>query len=437
MKTSTMQKSILGQVLKNRPESSDFDNLFYQLGEPTTIQAFGRSVRACLKRGWLEQIHHDAPPQGDGAVTRELRVTPQGEQAYAQWNLSPMGENREEWKHVRGPFIGSSDVAAVFGISEWAGPWDVWDRIVLGKWDDREPGGDMRRGNKQEQNALERFEEVYGIPFEPMGMVHHPDHYELVSDVDGVIRSPVAWPDALKSNPLWEPLIAASEGGADIAFEVKCPRSALYMKARDEGMALAYTVQMQHHLAVTGFGGGIFALYDAQFDDIHVFPVMPHPKFQDQIEFLLPKWYEAYVRGHKRPDRPLPAPGTWPPRPKGEGEPISGEEANAAAELAKVRYWDMEESKSAYEEASKALLAAVADQKSPILFSDGIKVVRSSSASRRQFDRKKLVATILDAQERGDDEALRSINPDADEFFYMTEPKDKEEVKVFGRPEHE
>lgn len=437
MKTSSMQKAILGQILKNRPEPSDFDTVFQQLGEPTTVQAFGRSVEACYRRGWIKQIRHDSPPQGDGEVTRELLVTPEGELAYAQWNLSPMGENREEWKHVRGPFIGSSDVAAVFGLSEWAGPWDVWDRIVLGQWDDRTPGGDMRRGTKQEPTAMQRFEEVYGIPLTPLDMVHHPDHYELVSDVDAVIYPPVEWPEELKANPLWEPLIAVAENGSPIAVEVKSPRSSNYMKMKDEGLALPYVIQMQHHLAVTGFEAGIFAIYDAQFDDVYPFPVIPHPEFQKQIITLLPQWYETHVRGHKRPDRPLPQPGKWPPRPKGEGDPVQGEEANELAELAKLKYWDLQEAQKAYDETQAILLEAVKEQEGSILFSDGIKIVRSSSPSRRQFDRSKLVAAILDAQERGDIERLKSIDPNSDEFFYMTPPKDKEEVKVFGRPEQE
>lgn len=439
MKTSDLQKAIIGAILRNRPDPSDFDSVYQQLNEPTTIQAFGRSVGACLRRGWLKEKYWTSPPQGDGAPTRELIVTPSGELAYAGGDLSPQ-VNRAEWKDVRAPFIGSSDVGPILGISDYRGPWDVWDRIVLGKWDDddREAGGDIRRGNRQEQNALDRFEEVYGIEYVPQDMMHHPEHYELVTDVDGMIPPEnIEWPEEILSNPLWEPIIEAAARGESGALEVKCPRTSIFYDCKETGLRLDYVVQMQHHLAVGNHGWGIFVLYDAQYDDVHAFPVMPHPKFIDQILTMLPRWYQQYVVGNTRPVHPEPAPAEWPERPKGTGTVVEDPELREQFELTKIRYWEMTDAQQQYADQEKALLDALKDREEQLLISDGVKVTRYSTSPRRQFDRKALRAAIVKAQQEGDEERLFSIDPDSDEFYYLTDAKTKEEVKVFATPEQE
>lgn len=436
MNTTELQKAILGRIMENRPEPSDFHTLYYELGEPGNWAAFGRSVSSCLKHGWLEQVIHPSPPHGDGQVTRELRVTADGEKAFASGDLSPQS-NRDEWKVVRGPFIGSSDLAAVLGMDAYRGPWDVWDRIVLGKWDDQTPGGDIRRGVKNEANALERFGEVYGVEWMPEGMIHHPDHHILVSDVDGVILGEQEWPESVTHNPLWEVVLEMNARGLRGALEVKCPRVSLFYQYKEEGMPLGYAIQMQHHLCVTGLEWGVFVMYTAEYDDVHAFPVVKHPAFQQQITQVVPGWYEEYVVGRKRPDRPEPAPPEWPPQPKGEGVVVEDAELREMFELVKLRRFEMDDAVEQYAETEKALLAKLKGNEEQLLISDGVKVTRYSTTPRRQFDRKKLRAKIATLQEAGDTEALLALDPDSDEFYYLTDAKTKEDVKVFARPEQE
>ncbi len=223
MRTSELQEQILTQLLKSRPEVwVSFMKCYLDLGEPTTVQAFGRSVQACFRREWITERTMD-----DGL--REIAITPEGEVAFAGGVLDPQVD-RDRWKIVREPYIGSSDVAAILGIHEYGkGPWDVWDRIVTGQWHEpRQVGADIRRGNRQESNAMDRFYEVTGLETRAASMLHHPGSHFLVSDMDEVILPTKNWPEHLRSNPLWERVIQISEDGGELAHEVKCPRTSIF-----------------------------------------------------------------------------------------------------------------------------------------------------------------------------------------------------------------
>lgn len=76
---SVLALKILAAAVANGPDHpSDFHGLYQQLGEPTTLPAFGRCFASLVNRGWAREVRHEAPPQGDGTVTRELIVTDAG-----------------------------------------------------------------------------------------------------------------------------------------------------------------------------------------------------------------------------------------------------------------------------------------------------------------------------------------------------------------------
>ncbi len=443
MNTTELQKAILGRIMANRPDPSDFHTLYFELGEPTNWASFGRSVWSCIQHGWVEQIIHPAAP-GEDQVTRELRVTAIGEKAFAAGDLSPQ-TNRDEWKIVRAPFIGSSDLAAVLGQDEYKGPWDVWDRIVLGKWDDDTPGGDIRRGVKNEANALERFSEVFEVEWVSEGMIHHPVHNIMVSDVDGVILGEQEWPEHVKGNPLWETVLEMNARGLRGALEVKTPRVSNFYTFKDEGMRLGHAIQMQHHLYVTGLEWGVFVIYTPEYDDVHAFPVVRHEQFQRQIEQIVPRWYEKHVLGRQRPTRPEPPPKVWPPKPKGEALVVEDPELREMFEFVKLRHFELQDAQEQYQQTEAALFDALKEadagydkeDRPQLLVCDGVKVMRYSTTPRRQFDAKKLKAKIALLQQEGKVEDLLALDPDSDEFYYLTEAKTKQEVNVFARPEQE
>jgi hypothetical protein len=424
---SELQEKILTHVVRSR-EVSTFTKTYDALDLQTTIQAFGRSVAACIRRGWLNDRYRD-----DG--TRELLVTPEGELAFGGGVLSP-SVNREQWKAVRGPYIGSSDVAAIFGIHEYGtGAWDVWDRIVLGQWNEpAQVGADIRRGNRQEPNALDRFHEVYGLEVRSASMVHHPTYHYLVSDVDGVIAARQEWPDSLEGNPLWSHVIELSREGAEIALEVKVPRTAIFYECRDTGLRTEYAVQMQHHLLCGEFQAGIFALYDPQYDDIQAFPVTRHEDFLAHLEDGLPRWYEQHVLTRVRPTRPAPGPAKWPTKVGGQAIEITVAALREMVEFVKLRHFELIEATANYEQTEKGLIEALPKEGQRFV-GDGVKVERTSSGLRRLFDRKAFVAALKLAQADRNVDALLALDPNDDLYWYQTGGTEKVEVTVFASPE--
>lgn len=57
--------------------------------------------------------------------------------------------------HDRTKYVGSSDVAAILGLSRWRGPLDVWLRLVEGHVDDKRDNPAMERGRRFERAVVE------------------------------------------------------------------------------------------------------------------------------------------------------------------------------------------------------------------------------------------------------------------------------------------
>lgn len=345
--------------------------------------------------------------------------------------VSPQ-RNREEWKTVRGPCVGSSDLPALLGHDEYQGPWQVWDRIVLGVWDDLD-NADIRRGNRQEQNALMRFYEEFNLDVRAEGMIHHPDDPRIVSDLDGLVLRPERWPEPIRENPLWDHV--RENCGGHGALEAKCPRTAKYFQYRDEGMLKAHAIQMQHHLEVAGLEWGVLTFYNPEYDQSIAFPVVREPRIGEWIREQIPAWYRRYVDTRERPMRPLPPPPVWPAAPPGVALVREDPEWMDAATLVRLRYYELEEAKEAYEDTEKALLSMLGDSEEEChVVGGGVVVKRYQTKGRRIWDASRFRAKLKLAQIDGDSDALATLDPGDDEFYYLSEPKKKidVELKVVG-----
>lgn len=345
--------------------------------------------------------------------------------------VSPQAD-RDAWKRVRRPLIGSSDLAALLGRDPYKGPWEVWDRIVLGQWgDDGEPHGDIRRGNRQEQNALTRFTEEFGLKTDPVGMIRHRSVDVVVSDLDAVALRPVTWPEAIAENPLWDYVREQCDGPG--ALEAKVPRTHLFFRYRDEGMLVGHAIQMQHHLEVADLEWGILTFYNPEYDTCIAFPVVREQKIGAWIREQIPAWYRKHVDGRERPMRPMPEPPVWPHRPKGEATVRTDPEWREAAHLLSLRHYELEEAKEAYEDTEEMLVGLLRDgDEDNHVCGDGVVVKRTQSVSQRRFDAKAFVAAVALAQQEEDADALLALDPEDDRFYYQTTPRKKIKVKVVG-----
>lgn len=338
--------------------------------------------------------------------------------------------DREAWKPVRGPRIGSSDVLAIFGRDEYRGPWDVWDRIVLGDWDGSD-SGDARRGRRQERPALEKFTEETGLEVEPLPMVHHPDHELLVSDLDGVIHAPddpEGWPDIIMANPLWDAIRAIGGVGA---AEVKVPRTPKYFGIRDVGLGGYEVAQMQHHLDVTGLRWGVFIVFNPEYDDLQLIPVLRDDEWCAVARGTLLGWHRDHVVTRDRPTRPIPEPSRWPKKVPGLATEIHDEDLLERADLLTLRHYELVDAQEQYADTERAFVKLLPKEGAHLKIG-GVVVHRRSTSSQRRKDNGAVRAEILLLQREGDVDGLLALDPDDDRFHYQTKPSDKTDIKVVG-----
>lgn len=345
----------------------------------------------------------------------------------------PVGptRDRDAWKAERVWRIGSSDAARILGKDEYDGPWTTWDRIVLGEWDDDdEPGADIRRGNRQEPAARERFREVTGLEVIDLGMIHRPDDPRIVTDLDGLIIQPEQWPQQIVESTLWS-VMTGFEG--DGWLELKVPRVGRFYEYKETGLPLRYTIQGQHHGMVSGLSWGVFAFYTPEYDDIVAFPVTTDPTFTKRLLELEQEWYARYVDRRVRPTRPEPDPGRWPAKIVGEASMRDDPEWVERATLLGLRHFELQEAQEAYDQTA-AQIVELLEEGDTHVSGTGVTVKRWSTKSQRRFDAKAFRAAVLAAQREGDVDALMSIDPNDDAFYFQTNTSDRTEVKVRRNP---
>lgn len=357
--------------------------------------------------------------------------------------------DRAEWKRLRGPRLGSTDAPAIFDKSSFSTAGLVWDRIVLGEWapEPDELPGDLRRGNRQEANALERFQEVTGLFAEPLPMIEHPEEPRIVTDVDALVHNPTAtgdpWPAAILDHPLWA---AVAECEGDGVLEIKCPRIAKFYQYKELGLPEEYVVQAQHHMMVTGKTWGFFAFYTPEYDEVIAFPIVRDEGFSAFLFKAECSWLAAYVDKRRRPTKKAPPPPVWPTRVPGEATIRDDEEWLEIAERLTYRHYDLVEAQEGYEQTEAELLAllpaidAEAEENGTgpelHLAGGGVTVKRRSTAQQNRidwsaFDSARKLALM------SDDPAAELLKLDPEDFRALTKSSIKVDVKVFGPNPHE
>jgi putative phage-type endonuclease len=139
------------------------------------------------------------------------------------------GLTRPDWLRARRDGIGGSDVAAIMGISPYAGPLDVYaDKVA----DDEpvESGDDiMRLGQLMEDGICNAYAEKTGSTITaPEFMVAHDDHGFMLANVDRWTTNEIDGPGILEAKNAHRPWMW------------------------DRGVPEHYAVQGYHYLAVTG-----------------------------------------------------------------------------------------------------------------------------------------------------------------------------------------
>ncbi len=176
------------------------------------------------------------------------------------------------WLDWRRQGLGSSDAAAIMGVSPWKTPYQTWEDKVLGS--QSEDNSAMKRGRDMEETARQEFERVVGTLVAPSNVVHNRLDWMRAS-LDGI--------DISKT----------------IMVEIKCPGKEDHALACQKKIPEKYWPQVQHQLEVAGLDG----MYYFSFDGLKGV-VVEVKRDQGYIDTLLEKEAEfwAMVLSKKPPE---------------------------------------------------------------------------------------------------------------------------------------
>lgn len=160
--------------------------------------------------------------------------------------------SREAWLAERRTGIGGSDAAAVIGLSDWTTPLQVYlDK--RGELPPTEPSPAMLWGTLLEPVLRQRYADLTGLEIiRHKGIQRHPKMPFVIASLDGIAGDRLLELKTARTDKDW------GEPGTD-------------------EIPLAYRIQVQHYLAVTGLsladiavliGGQDFRIYTVEADRI-------------------------------------------------------------------------------------------------------------------------------------------------------------------------
>lgn len=159
-----------------------------------------------------------------------------------------------EWLEMRRSHIGSSDIAAILGISPWKTSYELWlDKT--GRLKEDEPNSAMKRGSFLEEEARLQY----------------------------CVKTDVAIIPAVKVSKEWSVCIASLDGitmDEDIICEIKCPGPKNFELALMGEIPEHYKAQMQWQLWVTKARKCDYFVYLCKNESclIEVFPDLDYQK---------------------------------------------------------------------------------------------------------------------------------------------------------------
>jgi len=140
---------------------------------------------------------------------------------------------RDEWLEARKVGIGGSDAAAICGLNKWRSPFEVWlDKTNQLK--PQEAGEAAYWGTVMEDVVAQEFSKRTGLKVQRKNAIlQHPEYRFMIANLDRVI-------------------VANNEGMGIL----ECKTASAYRAKEwdDDKVPQEYIIQVQHYLAVTGYG---------------------------------------------------------------------------------------------------------------------------------------------------------------------------------------
>ena len=253
------------------------------------------------------------------------------------------GLSRAEWLEFRRKGIGGSDAASVLGISPFRTGVDLYyDKLGLPVENSEENWVAMEMGNLLEDLVARIFAKKTGLTVCPMKfMFQHPDHPWMLADIDRLVTLP---------------------DGSTAILEIKTTNYNARGKWEYDGKPIVppyYEVQGRHYMAVLDLNRVYYCcLYGNNEDDVIIRHIDRDKDYESELIALEENFWMNHVQAK-----------VLPPYVERDGElildslrrclgpsikdslPVALTEAQSA-DL--VRYWELQERKSALNAVAKA-----------------------------------------------------------------------------------
>lgn len=271
----------------------------------------------------------------------------------------------------RSEYLGSSDIAAILGMSKWMTPLQVWERKVHPMETDEAPTKAMLRGKRLERYILDMFEEELVIKVVRRGERYsHPEYPWMRAEVDGETNGD--WNIEAKSvHPN-----AAKEWGED--------------GSGADGVPMYYLAQVHFALMVTGRPGCfVVALIG---DDLRVYEVLRNDEWYKAV--LIPKCLEFWrlVQSAEAPP-PMSAEDCLSLWPQDDGEAVQADaKALEAVNTLRQAKEAIKAAEKQAEEAELVIKMAMAD-KTTLTF-DGAPLATWKEQKSKRIDTKALPPSV-------------------------------------------
>lgn len=176
------------------------------------------------------------------------------------WLTSESKQGSQAWLEFRGKGIGSSDIAAILGVSAFSNVYDKWlektdqipeEKKFKGNWA-------TERGSRLEPIAREMYEKKVGAKF-PDAIMVHPQYDFMRVSFDGKN-------DELKK-----------------VIEIKCPGRVAHQKALLGEIPESYWPQVQWQLMISGYDDLDYVSWDGESEELAIVPVKANKKFHEHM----------------------------------------------------------------------------------------------------------------------------------------------------------
>lgn len=181
--------------------------------------------------------------------------------------LFTLRQQSAEWRAWRMSHVGSSDVAAVMGVSDWQTAFGVW-AIRTGRAPEISKNWAMRRGQRFEPFARRIYERETGLTMAPI-CAQHPEYEFMGVSLDG------------------------RNAHARRLLEVKVPKKEHHRAAKHGRVPEVYVPQCQYQLKVTGDERLDYMSYNGS--TWHIVTVYPDAAIQAEITKAVCDFWNDYV----------------------------------------------------------------------------------------------------------------------------------------------